>query len=364
MVLMQGCQLENWPEADREAWVAANTETDDPWDHQGTALRLRPATRRNYTRVYGIWLAWLDATSQLSTSELPGQRVTPERVQAWIRHMQACERTNGVIKLYLMSLHAIMRFIALQTDTRFVIYPGGRSVHELFPTKPKPFDPHDAADMLAHALRRHQEGLAQSPGRRRWVALRDAAIMSVLYCRGTRVSNLAATRIGVHLLVEPDGEYRLRYPGSMTKNGRKLEYGLPPECNRIMHDYLTLSRPHFRGADRTDELWMGVHGMALTHIGVTGVSRRRNQEFIDKPEGPHMARKWLTETARRRSPEAALDCAEMLGHSITTGVRHYSAAQDTHAGIRHARHICELRHALQGVAERAFAERGAVDEAG
>lgn len=142
-----------------------------------------------------------------------------------------------------------------------------------------------------------------------------------------------------------------------SKNTRPLQYTLDPWCAQILADYLAHGRPHLRGANTTDQLWMGTHGDPLNHIGVTGVVKRRNEDFLGYPYGPQMARKWLTDSARKRSPEAALDSAQVLGHSIQTALKHYPQAVDTHAARRHGENLSRLRQKTAGLAERAFAER-------
>lgn len=356
MPRLQGRPPERWPEADRLAWLAANTASDDPWDNDGAALALRPATRKGYARAYGIWLAWLDATDQLDCEAPPGQRVTPERVTAWVRHMRASQRKNGTIKLYLFNLHAMIGLIAPGTDTSFILRPGGRSLHTLFPTTAKPAPKLDAADLIPHAIRLHEKAMAHKLGHQRSIFLRDAAVMAFLYSRGPRISELAAVRIGEHYLPQPDGGILIRLTPDITKTPRLIEYLLDPWCARIVADYVAHGRPSLRGAAATDLLWMGGTGRPLDTVGLTGVVRRRNVEFLGMDEGPHMVRKWLTDTARSRSPEAALDAAEMLGHSYQTGLKHYAQAQDAHAGRRHGENLARLRRQSAGLAERAFAE--------
>ena len=355
MKRMQGCPVDRWPERDRIAWQAANTASDDPWDTDGAALKLWPKTRRNYARAYGIWLAWLQSTDQLRVDEPPGQRVTPARITAWVQHMRAFNREGSVIKLYLISLHAMIGLITPGTDTRFIMRPGGRSIHLLFPSTPKPAPPHDTGVLIQHPVRLHEKAMAEPPSLQRWKGLRDAAIMAILYSRAPRVSDLTKLRIGQELRVQADGAMLIHLPTS--KNKRPIEYALDPWCARILADYLAHGRPHLRGAEATGQLWMGTHGRPLDDIGVTGVVKRRNQAFLGHPYGPHMARKWLTDTARNRSPEAALDAAEVEGHSIQTGLKHYAQAVDTHAGRRHGQNLARLRRKTAGLAERAFAER-------
>lgn len=357
MIRMEGRRPELWPEADRRAWEAATSPSGDPWEPGGKALKLRPNTRRNYARAYGIWLAWLDSINQLLLTETPGQRATPARIGAWIGYMREIGRGNGTIKLYLIDLHAMLRLIAPGMDTLFILRPGGQSPHDLFPTEAKPFVPHDTADLLQQASHLHQQAMADKPGLRRWENLRDAALMAVLYSRAPRVSNLAAMRIGEHLRAQPDGSFLVHFPAAMTKSRRKLEYLLDPDCAHILSDYLVHGRPHLCGSATTDLLWMGTTGQPLNVTGVSGLVRRRNRDFTGEAEGPHMVRKWLTDTARSRSPEAAFDAAVVCGHSIQTALKSYAAAQDAHAGKRYGATIARLRRQSEGLAERAFAER-------
>jgi hypothetical protein len=278
---MDGRRVELWPEADRRAWLAANTASEDPWDHDGAALNVRAITRGNYAGVYGRWLAWLDSTGQLSADELPGQRVTRERVRAWMRHMHGCGRKGSVIKLYLISLHAMIGLIAPGTDSRFIMHPGGRSLHRLFPSTPKPAPTYDTADLIKHPIRLHEVAMADLPSLQRWKDLRDAAVMAILYSRAPRVSDLTRLRIGEELRLQAEGGMLISLPTS--KNKHPIDYPLDPWCVRILADYVAHGRPHLRGAEATDRLWLGTHGRPLDDIGVTGVVKRRNMDFIGYP---------------------------------------------------------------------------------
>lgn len=354
MMKLNRLRLENWPEADREAWEAALTATDDPWEDNGAALRLRPATRRGYERVWGIYLAWLDSIGELRVEELPGQRVTKQLIHAWIRGLRDLKRANGTKRLYLMSLHCILKFIAPGTDTEFIRRPGGRSIYEVFPTKGKPFVSHDTDDLLNLVYERHADGMAAPPGLRRWKLLRDAAIMAILYSRAPRISDLAAMCLGEHLIIRRDGSFLIRFPKEITKNHKDLEYPLDPKPAEILRDYLVHARPNLAGVSNIDQLWMGSTGRPLGLRGLEGLIKRRNRNFVGKPVGPHTTRKWLADTARKRSPEAAFDAAEVAGHSPEVAVEHYHQAKDLHAAERHGKRISRLRRRTAGLAAKAF----------
>lgn len=163
-------------------------------------------------------------------------------------------------------------------------------------------------------------------------------------------------RIGQHLLTRRDGSFLIRFPAVITKNHRDLEYPLAPEPARLLRDYLTLARPQLPGSGDTDRLWLGTTGDPLTLCGLEGLIKRRNRDFTGMASGPHMERKWLTDSARNRSPEAAFDAAEVLGHSPETALEHYAQAVDLHAGKRHRRRMSRLRRQTAGLARRAFGE--------
>lgn len=349
----------DWPQAERLAWEKAIRVTDDPWDDDGAAADHRPTTRRNYEKAWGYYLAWHISVGEFNPDETPGQRVNEDRLSAWVRHMRDLKHKNGTIRQRLMCLHCVLKFIAPGTDTHFIRYPGGRSIYELFPTRGKAFDPQDAGDLLNLVYERHEAGMAAKPGLKKFKLLRDAAVMAVLYSRAPRISDLAAMHIGEHLITLHDGSFLLRFPGEITKNHQDLEYPLDPEPELVLRDYLVHARPFLPGASDTDALWMGTTGGAFTLRGLEGLIKRRNRNFTGKAEGPHMARKWLADTARKRSPAAAFDAAEVEGHSPETALKHYAQAEKVHASLRQGRRISKLRRQTAGIAERAFRARNA-----
>ena len=357
MTRLECLPLEEWPARDREAWERACQPRAGLWDTAGAAVDLRPHTRRNYQRAYGIWLAHLRDVGDLHPAEGPGTRITPARAERWVEAMQAAGRKSGTIHLYLICLHAILQLMAPGAETGFLLRPGGRTLARAFPQRAKPFPPHDSLDLLREVDALHARGLAAATFHARITDLRDAALMGLLLAYMPRIGDAAGMRIGVNLLLQPHGLWLVRFPAETTKGKRDLEYELDPRRSRLITDYLEMARPGFRGAGGTDMVWMGHHGRPLDHVGATGVFRRRTREWLGEEHGPHMARKWLTSTAARLSPEAAADAALVAGHSLAVSQKHYREATSLHAGIRHGRHIKSLRRATEGVVERLWNER-------
>lgn len=348
--------LKDWLARDREAWERACRPRTGLWDEAGAAVELRPHTRRNYQRAYGIFLAHLRDMDDLDPAEGPRTRVTPARAERWVEVMLAAGRKSGTIHLYLISLHSILKLMAPGAETGFLLRPQGRSLARAFPQRAKPFVPHDSRALLREVDALHARGLAAVTLHARITDLRDAALMGLLLAYMPRIGDAAGMRIGVNLIAQLEGLWLVRYPEVTTKGRRTIEYVLDARCSRLMTDYLTLARPHFPGAGSTDRLWLGHRGRPLNHVGATGVFRRRTLEWHGEAHGPHMARKWLTSTAARLSPEAAADAALVAGHSMAVSIKHYAEATSLHAGIRHGKRIKKLRRATHGVAERLWRE--------
>jgi hypothetical protein len=107
--------------------------------------------RHGHARSHGNWLAWLEQAGQLGPDEGPGQRPAPARIAGWVRAMREAQRKNGVMKLRRMRLHAILARLAPGTDTGFILRPGGKSSHEVFPVEPKAFSSQDSGELLERA---------------------------------------------------------------------------------------------------------------------------------------------------------------------------------------------------------------------
>jgi len=343
-----------WPASDRTAWDKLFQPRVSLFGDGGEGLRLRPHTRRNYRRGYGIWLAFLAGENRLDPDAPPAARTTPGNLDAWIADMRQAGCRNSTIAGYLRSLHATLRLIAPAADLGFILKPRGVPLSVLLPAPPKPFPPHDTEEVMHHVRALHRRGLAANSDHARRTALRDAALMALFLRRAPRVSTVASMRLGEHLQEQADQTYLCRFPAADTKAKREIVWPLDPECSAMVRDYLCLGRPLFSGATATDHLWLGNQAMPLAVAGLQAMFMRRTREWLGVALCPHTARKWLRTTAARRSPEAAFDAAEVMGHSPQVSLRHYADATETGAIQRHARRLHDLRRATASLAARSY----------
>jgi integrase len=350
MIRLATLRLQEWPAGDRALWERACAPSTDPWSEAGRASQLRPHTRRNYERAHATWLAWLRDRGELAEDVAPLARVILDRVIGFVAHMQALERANSTIAQMLMNLHSFVTLVSSEPPPRWLIHPGGRSLSEAFPISRKPEVTVDSRALIARAQALHDEAMQRPCGWSAANALRDAALMAILHAHAPRAGDLAGMRLGEHLLEGRDGGWTVRFPPETTKGKRLLEYPLARACVPLMEDYLRHGRPRFRGAAGTTALWLSSAGAGgpMDVVGVTGLVQRRHRDWLGHAHGPHMARKWLTQTARAHGPEAGFDAAAMLGHAPRVQLRHYASALESHAFRRHGERLA----ALQARAER------------
>ena len=153
------------------------------------------------------------------------------------------------------------------------------------------------------------------------VALRDRALLEVLYGTGLRVSELAS----LTLADVPKAAF-LRISG---KGDRQRDVPLAGAARRALDAYLARGRPELSTPDTGAALWVGVRGGSLDVRGIRRVVRRRLGTF------PHALRHsfathLLENGADLRSVQELLGHRELATTQIYTAVsrRHLRATYD------------------------------------
>jgi hypothetical protein len=102
--------LEDWPAPDRAAWLRACTPAP-LLDDEGRAAAWRPASQDAVRWSYGRWLAFLTRTGVLADLPEPAERITPERVQAFVVDLR--EGGLSSVTLAIVLGHLVMAVSAL-----------------------------------------------------------------------------------------------------------------------------------------------------------------------------------------------------------------------------------------------------------
>ena len=101
-----GLRFEDWPEADRVAWVGL-FQKGHPLDGSGPLCHYRDVSITHLSNAYSYWLAWLHRTNPALLSEPPLNRITAEGLNAW-RDAMAALAPQSVCS-HLLALGTILR---------------------------------------------------------------------------------------------------------------------------------------------------------------------------------------------------------------------------------------------------------------
>ncbi|MDI2097716.1 tyrosine recombinase XerC [Ruicaihuangia caeni] len=166
------------------------------------------------------------------------------------------------------------------------------------------------------------------------VALRDLAVVELLYASALRVSELVGLDLG-----DLDRErLTVRVMGKGAKQ-RVIPYGIPAQ--RALDDYLHRGRPELlAGAGRSpehDALFLGARGGRLGARAVHSVMSRLLGDLDSGPAGPHT----LRHTAATHLLDGGADLRavqELLGHASlgTTQIYTHVSAERLKATYRNA----------------------------
>jgi integrase/recombinase XerC len=164
------------------------------------------------------------------------------------------------------------------------------------------------------------------------VALRDRALLELLYATGIRVGEL----VGLDVTEFDDDHQVVRVVGKGRKE-RSVPYGQP--ARQAIADWLTAGRPKFTGPESGAALFLGVQGRRLGARAAREIVHRRLRVVPDAPDlGPH----GLRHTAATHLLEGGADLRsvqELLGHASLATTQIY-----THVSIERLRRTYEQAH--------------------
>jgi integrase/recombinase XerD len=124
-----------WPSADQAAWEKA-IRPGNPFDEWGIAAHWSPATRRKTIAGYGRFLFWLKERNELDETAHPAERVTQERLTAYLEHLRRVNRGHTV-QCRIQELGHAMRARAPERDWNFINRAAGRLRADTIPARDK-----------------------------------------------------------------------------------------------------------------------------------------------------------------------------------------------------------------------------------
>lgn len=188
------------------------------------------------------------------------------------------------------------------------------------------------ADQVTQMMDQARAGCGTAAAEDRAVAVRDLAMIELLYATGIRVSELCGLN-----LRDVDHERRtVRVFGKGAKE-RVVPYGLPAQ--QALREWLAAGRPALAGARSADAVFLGTRGGRIDQRIVRTVVGLASGRVLGAPSvAPHA----LRHSAATHILEGGADLRtvqEMLGHATLATTQIY-----THVSVERLRTVYEQAH--------------------
>ncbi len=277
-------------------------------------------------------------------AERPGDRITPSRVQGYVRQLQQ-EVSLCAQRDYIGHLCTATRALAPDLDRTWLLAIRRRLTQLSRPTpKRDRLVPTEQLIELGISLIERGKWATTLTPLYRAVLVRDGLMIALLATRPIRRSNLVNLRIGQHILTSSNGDFDLLIPAAETKNRRHIDWRLPELLTPHMQTYLTDYRPKFRNAENHEWLWASARGGGLCAAAVNHQVARRTRDAFGFAISPHMFRSCVATTIAERDPAATPTATHLLGHrSAETTERFYNRAGATLVTQAHQARLLAIR---------------------
>jgi integrase/recombinase XerD len=341
-----------WPEADRQSLRAAYEPGDIFDETAGPGAHLAESSRKAIKFAYRRWLGFLKANYSDDLSTAPPERITPERVRAFIEHLSAQIKPTSVA-IAVAHLYAAARLIAPTTDWAWL-----RSVKSRLECLARPEDRFDRlvppVHTLDHGIELMATALTLPPSdahKQREIQYCDGLLLALVTIWPIRRRGLAALTVSRHLEFDDGGVNILLYP-SDAKAKRAESARVPEQLLPYLMRYLNEIRPVLLGRSCHDGFWASYRGRPLIAGRLYDIARAR----IIAKFGKDMC---LHDFCRAAATFLAMDAPEMIGlipgvlqHRSPDVGQHYNLSRSMQAGRRFAAHLSNARNRLRPLATR------------
>jgi integrase len=344
--------LAEWPAPDRQAWEAALIP-GDILDEGGARAGYSSVSNRKVARGYGRWLSWLAFTGRLEPAAAPADRITRERVAAYVGDLEAFNGTHTLLAR-LEELYQMALVLDRGRGWGWIRQIGARIRARHVPVRNKRKRMVGAAELFELGCRLMAEASTAGSPRQQAITYRDGLIVALLSARPLRLRNLAGLRVG-STLARRGSDWWICIPGSLTKTGEPIEEPLPAELEPALAIYLERHRPvlaALRGrwaAPVEDALWVSSNGSPMTAQALYDRIVARTAEAFGQPINPHLFRDCAATSIAIEDPAHIGMASRLLGHrNRATTERYYNQAQAIEAARRWQAFLLRLRAGMLG----------------
>jgi integrase len=323
--------LGQWPDEDRKLWLAACAPADLLDDHSGARAQFSAISNRNVEKGYGRWLTFLHSADPACLKDMPANRVTPERVQAYVGCLVGLQNGTAAILSRLKELRAAAKVMGPGQDWQFLnsLSSKVRARHKPVRDKSNLRLSDELLDLGLSLIDKATEVQGLSAA----ILHRDGLLIALLALVPLRRRNIAGLRIGRNL-IDVNGTWLIALDADETKTHAPLDIAWPEQLAAPLAAYLTIHRPHLsslrgRWSKSIDgALWVSSDGSPMTQMAIYDRIRKHTGEAFGAAINPHLFRDAAATTLAIADPENVRVAAPLLGHrTFTTTERYYQQAK-------------------------------------
>jgi integrase len=335
--------IEQWPPADRDAWVMA-CRPSQRLIRGGAGAHMKPITLSDLARRYGYFLDYLNRTAGLDRNAPAAGQVTPEKVTGYIEELRARVSSvttyGSIYKLrrasQLLDPNADFGWLTeLDKDLALVMQP--RSKVDRFVLSEVLVEcgltlmaEADGTDTLSTLAKARQ--------------FRNGLMVAMLALHPIRLKNFAHLEIG-HDIVEIDDQWWIVLSSAATKEARPDERRIDDAIAPALAAYLSKHRPVLaRESDNSSALWISsINGQPMTYNSVAGAIEKTTQTAIGVGISPHMFRTSAASSAAVHAGDNPHLASALLHHRDNRVTeQHYNRASSLSAANAFGRLIRNL----------------------
>jgi integrase/recombinase XerD len=327
--------VEQWPQYDRDRWHAA-LEAGDLLEEGGCRAGHSRFSNRAMARGYGRWMAWLDGRDLLDDQVLPGDRITPDRVRAYVADLET-ENASGTVIARLIELKIMADIMAPARDWSWIYRMASsiRAGHKL--ARPKRHRLVDIRRLLDLGIDLMTEAEKETTRLRRFRTYRDGLMTALLASRPLRLRNLTGLVLERTLVRRGDGWW-IQIPAAETKTKDPIELPWPDMLVPHLETYLADHRAGIvalRGSCSGalgDALWLSMYGLPMNDNAIYIRVVARTREGLGQAINPHLFRDCAATSMAIDDPAHVGIASRLLGHrSGSTTERFYNQARSVEA---------------------------------
>jgi site-specific recombinase XerC len=332
-----------WPEADQRLWEAALAHGDYE-DEASPAAGWRPGTVQTNREGYGRWMNFLIRTEADLSASL-GERVTPERVRAYVleladQGLAVQTRCNRISQLY-----SVMAALCPTRDWSWLKRRSNRMA--VFADDARRTEPLDmfTGDILSKALKalksfclsESEISLNAAIEFRNWLMVATVTLVPL------RRSNFAALSVSKHLR-RTGHDWRVELPAEEAKHHKPIVMPIPEVLHRHLENYFTSVRPVLLAGRVSDRFWISVRGKPMTSHSIYISMTKFTREALGTAINPHRFRHIGASTVVVANPSFIEAARALLTHGDTQTTKdHYIIGQSLFVGRQNSQLIATLR---------------------